>query len=229
MIDKKVMSELMKKLQITKAGVYLKIKKIQEECLCSREAAAYLLAAEVGLPVYDWVSGRELKWIRDLQGTRKIARVRPPQKQVIVKKETKIDQTTITPIKLYDLLNLHPRIIKASRSQFRSGHYTDAIFNALKCIEILVKAKSKSRGNGTDLMHKVFNENNPLIKLNELKEDYEIDEQKGFRFIYAGAMLGIRNPKAHAEIEQKDPYRTLEYLALASLLAKRLDEGIAVR
>ena len=37
--------------------------------------------------------------------------------------------------------------------------------------------------------------------------------------------MGIRNPKAHAEVQQKDPYRTLEYISLASLLAKRLEEG----
>jgi len=74
-------------------------------------------------------------------------------------------------------------------------------------------------------MHKVFSEKKPIIKLNKMQEDYDIDEQTGFRFIYAGAMRGIRNPKAHAEVQQKDPYRTLEYISLASLLAKRLEEG----
>jgi len=224
-----VLSELRKKLEISHAAIYFKIKKIQEECLCTREDAANLLAAEVGLPVYDILSERELKRIRELQRTRRIAPpVRNTRKEVKEETRTKIEETPITPKKLYDLLKFHPRIVKASRSRFRSGHYTDAIFSALKCIEILVRAKSGLKESGTDLMHKVFNEKNPVIKLNKLEEKYEIDEQQGFRFIYAGAMQGIRNPKAHAEVQQEDPYRTLEYLALTSLLAKRLEEGIKV-
>ena len=97
--------------------------------------------------------------------------------------------------------------------------------NAFRCIEIFAKEKSVLKKRGVDLMHKAFNEKNPAIKLNRMQEDFEIDEQAGFRFIYAGAMMGIRNPKAHAEVQQKDPYRTLEYISLASLLAKRLEEG----
>jgi hypothetical protein len=64
-----------------------------------------------------------------------------------------------------------------------------------------------------------------LLQLNEMNEQYDKDEQQGFMHIFMGAMQGIRTPKAHALIEQKDPYRTLEYLALASLLAKRADEA----
>ena len=51
------------------------------------------------------------------------------------------------------------------------------------------------------------------------------DEQEGFRFIFMGAMRGIRNPKGHDMIEQRDPERALEYLALASLLMHRLDDA----
>jgi hypothetical protein len=38
-----------------------------------------------------------------------------------------------------------------------------------------------------------------------------------------GAMVGIRNPKAHDMVQQKDPYKTLEFLAFASLLIKKID------
>jgi len=44
-------------------------------------------------------------------------------------------------------------------------------------------------------------------------------------FLFMGAVVGIRNPKAHDEIVQNDPYKTLEYLGFASLLMKRIDEG----
>ncbi len=40
-----------------------------------------------------------------------------------------------------------------------------------------------------------------------------------------GAIKGIRNPKAHENIKQKDKNRTLEYLAFLSLLFRRAEEG----
>lgn len=220
------MSELRKKMR--PATIYARIQKIQKECLTTKEEAANLLAAELGIPVYNILSELELRKLRELQKTRRVAPLRSITKEVKeeTKKKSRIKEASITPNRLYDLLKFHPRIVKASKSQFRSGHYTDAIFRAFRCIEVLVKEKSGLRNEfGPALMHKVFNENRPIIKLNKLEEDFEIDEQAGFRFIYAGAMAGIRNPKAHAEIEQKDPYRTLEYISLASLLAKRLEEG----
>jgi len=220
------MSELQKKMKISSVAIYARIQKIQEECLTTREDAANLLAAEVGIPVYRILSEPELRRIRELQEMRRGAPLKRRQKEV--KKEIKkigIKETTITPKDLYDLLKFHPRIVKASRSLFRSGHYPEAILNAFKCIEIFAREKSGLRLRGVNLMHNIFNEKNPLIKLNKMEQDFEIDEQTGFRFIYAGAMMGIRNPKAHAEVPQKDPYRTLEYLALANLLAKRLEEG----
>ena len=205
--------------------IYGRIHKIQKESLVTKEEAANLLAADLGIPVYKILSKSELSRLRELQKTRKVT----PSLRKETKEETSIKtrskETPITPNKLYDLLRFHPRIVEASKSQFKSGNYSDAIFNAFRCIEILAKQKSGLKGRGADLMHKVFSEKSPIIKLNKMQEDYDIDEQTGFRFIYAGVMMGIRNPKAHAEVQQKDPYKTLEYISLASLLAKRLEEG----
>lgn len=40
--------------------------------------------------------------------------------------------------------------------------------------------------------------------------------------LFAGAVAGLRNPRAHALI-QDDPERALEFIAFVSLLAKLLD------
>jgi uncharacterized protein (TIGR02391 family) len=208
------------------AAIYSKIQRIQEESLTTKEEAANLLAVDLGIPVYNILSEPELRRLRELQKSRGAVALRGPER--ILKEtvtEKKVEETPITPNRLYDLLSFHPRIVKASRSQFKSGLYSDAIFNAFRCVEILAKEKSGLKGNGADLMHRIFNERGPIVKLNKMQQDYDIDEQTGFRFIYVGAMIGIRNPKAHAEVQQRDPYRTLEYLSLASLLAKRLEEG----
>jgi uncharacterized protein (TIGR02391 family) len=127
---------------------------------------------------------------------------------------------------LYDSLRLHPRIRKVSESLFRTRHYAQAIFEAFKCIEVMVKEKSGiDNQDGQTLMAHVFDETRPTLRINPLQTTSEKDEQIGFKFIFMGAMTGIRNPKAHDIIEQRDPYRTLEYLQLVSLLAKRVDEA----
>jgi hypothetical protein len=42
-------------------------------------------------------------------------------------------------------------------------------------------------------------------------------------FLFKG-IVGIRNRKAHENIILDDPYRAIEYLTLASLLMRLLDE-----
>jgi uncharacterized protein (TIGR02391 family) len=74
-------------------------------------------------------------------------------------------------------------------------------------------------------MAKAFNEKCPRIKINDFSSTSDKDEQEGFKFIYMGAIVGIRNPKAHENITQPNPYKALEYLALASLLMRRATEG----
>jgi uncharacterized protein (TIGR02391 family) len=51
------------------------------------------------------------------------------------------------------------------------------------------------------------------------------DEQQGYMQIFAGAMTGIRNPKAHANLNP-DQRKTLHLISLASLLMYRLDERL---
>lgn len=124
-----------------------------------------------------------------------------------------------------DTIQLHPRIIEVSQSLFESGHYSQAIFEAFKAVNNFVKEKTGLSLDGKDLMAKVFREEAPIIKLNKLKTKSERDEQEGFKFLFIGAMVGIRNPKAHDNIVQTDPNRALEYLGFASLLMKRAEEG----
>ena len=123
---------------------------------------------------------------------------------------------------LYDSINLHPKIISASRALFQDKHYAQAIFEAYKAVENFVKDKSGETLYGTNLMEKVFNEENPIIKVPEAGHYYK-DVQRGFKHLFIGAAQGIRNPKAHKEVIQNDPYITLQYLGFFSFLLKRID------
>ena len=75
---------------------------------------------------------------------------------------------------------------------------------------------------GTDLMLHVFSQKNPILKFNELKTETDKSEQQGMMFLYAGAMLALRNPRAHS-IMVDDPENALDIILFISLLMKSLD------
>jgi uncharacterized protein (TIGR02391 family) len=135
----------------------------------------------------------------------------------------KLEQADNEVNNIFDRMKFHTKIIEASGSLFKDGHYAPAILEAFKAVNNFVKQKTGKSLDGKALMSEVFSERNPYIKLNDLKTQSDLDEQEGFKFLYMGAMVGIRNPKAHDMVQQKDPYKTLEYLAFASLLIKRID------
>ncbi len=126
------------------------------------------------------------------------------------------------PLNLFDAMHFHPKVVEASKSLFESKHYAQAIFEAFKAVENFVKDKSGLSLYGKNLMARAFDEENPVIKVPEAGY-FDKDVQEGFKFLFMGATLGIRNPKAHKDIIQKDPYITLEYLGFASFLLKRID------
>jgi uncharacterized protein (TIGR02391 family) len=108
---------------------------------------------------------------------------------------------------------------------FADGHYSQSIFEAFKRVNDEVKAVSGLRDkDGKDLMANAFSKQGAVIRLNPLNTQYDRDEQEGFKFLFMGSMQGIRNPKAHDNVVQDDPHKTLEYLGLASLLMKCLEE-----
>ncbi len=123
-------------------------------------------------------------------------------------------------------MKLHPKIIKVSQNLFHDRHYSQAIFEAVKVLEKELKSKSKVRDKiGVNLANHVFNKDNPIIKIVEGDDPEQVDEREGFRFLYMGAFLGIKNPKSHSIQHLKDPEKTKEYLSFLSLLMKRLDEA----
>lgn len=130
---------------------------------------------------------------------------------------------------LFDKMQFHPKVLEASETLFKTKHYAPAIFQAFKAVDIFVQEKTGLPLTGKALMTEVFSKNDPVIKLNRLRTQSDQDEQEGFMHLFAGAMLGIRNPKAHVNVVQRDPYRTLEYLGFASMLIRRAEEGVVKR
>ena len=120
-------------------------------------------------------------------------------------------------------LDLHPEIQRACAKLFENGHYAEAVENGCKALDMLVKMRSMhSDPSGTELMQLVFSPKAPVLKYNEQANESEKSEQQGMMFLFAGAMLALRNPRAHGMV-QDHPESALEYLSFLSMLAKSLD------
>ena len=120
---------------------------------------------------------------------------------------------------LFERLVTDDRLSQATRTRFRSRNFADAVEAAFKCLDNTVKEKSGLRDKvGSDLMFTAFSEKNPLLRLNELSSITERNEQEGYKHLFAGAMKGIRNPRAHEHELIDDPKVALELLAFANHL-----------
>lgn len=127
----------------------------------------------------------------------------------------------------FDWAIIHPEIYRVANSRFNTGHYADAVEAAFKEINDTIKKEYKTQEgkeeDGTSLMRKAFAHQNPIFKLTDLSTDSLRNIQQGYMDIFVGTMLGIRNPKAHAnlEIDQLDSW---EKIVLASHLMKMWDK-----
>ena len=71
-------------------------------------------------------------------------------------------------------------------------------------------------------MMAAFNESSPKISLTDNSSTSDADEQLGYKFIFAGAMSAIRNPRGHEILA--DPIDVcLDHLSVASVLYRRLE------
>lgn len=74
-------------------------------------------------------------------------------------------------------------------------------------------------------MNTAFSPNKPLIRLTALDTETDRNIQQGYMQIMAGAMIGIRNPNAHGNLNP-GASRALHLVCLASLLMHQIDERI---
>jgi uncharacterized protein (TIGR02391 family) len=121
--------------------------------------------------------------------------------------------------------SLHPDIRQVAE-RFITTHPEVAIFEALKAVNKRVKEMSKLDADGSDLMGKAFRDADPTIRLANLSTEPGKDIQAGFRFLFMGAVRGIRNPDAHELFKPLDDQEVMERLGLASMLMRRLDDAV---
>lgn len=147
--------------------------------------------------------------------------------ELIVRKAQSITEARSEPIggtHPFDDRNIHIRLQGISKRLFDDGHYALATFEAYKLIDREVATLAKISESGVKLMMKAFSEQNPIIQLTEMKSTSDKDEQEGYKFIFSGAVMAIRNPRGHEYGLVETPTECLDHLSLASLLLRRLEK-----
>lgn len=129
----------------------------------------------------------------------------------------------VAPVRRLTIEGFHPRVKEASGALFADGHFDTAVSEAFKSIEVRVKGLIGSTQSGVKLMAEAFQGAQPQLVVSKLEGQSGKDEQEGFFTLFRGAMMGIRNPRAHELADKVEPQEALEYLAFASLLHRRLD------
>jgi uncharacterized protein (TIGR02391 family) len=122
----------------------------------------------------------------------------------------------------FDERNIHPDIAAVSLKLFDDGHFSQATFEAFKLLDRKVQSVSGIQESGYKLMMEAFNEARPKIKLNNLSTVSDKDEQMGFRFVFAGSMSAIRNPRGH-DIKSDPIDLCLDHLSFASVLLRTFE------
>jgi uncharacterized protein (TIGR02391 family) len=117
--------------------------------------------------------------------------------------------------------NLHPLLKQRTRRQFLLGEYEQAVFVAMKTVEIRVRKLAKFGDDlvGVDLMSRAFNpQGGPLRDSGAVKA-----EQVGVMNLFQGAYAVLRNPAGHREVDYDDVTEAAEAVVMASLLMRILD------
>ncbi len=97
---------------------------------------------------------------------------------------------------------INPTIKGIAKPRFDNKQYADSVEAVFKEINSRVKEvfrqKTGEDEDGAKLMNKAFSPKSPVIILDDLETEDGTNIQTGYMQIFAGAMTGIRNPKAHS-------------------------------
>lgn len=133
---------------------------------------------------------------------------------------------------LNDIWNyIHPRIQEVSKGQYLSGFYADAAENAFKEINARTKriyanaCPNTPIPDGAAAMTRVYSSNNPIVEFCDRQTESGQNTQLGFMKMAEGAMIALRNPVAHENlnISQADAMRQIMF---ASMIMYKIDEGV---
>ena len=120
---------------------------------------------------------------------------------------------------------LHPAM-SVPVSLLENGRMAEAVCEALRLVEERVESLAPSGDSGHVLMESVFGSTPPKLNITTTAGGQAAaDEREGFRHLFVGAMLGLRRPYDAGAAAPAGSDEALEYLAVASMLMRRLDRA----
>lgn len=134
----------------------------------------------------------------------------------------------VAPVRRLSLESLHEAVTCSASDLFADGHYEAAVSEAFKSLEVRVRTLTGSTQSGVKLMGEAFGGAEPRLPVGTAVGQSGKDKQEGFAALFRGSMLGVRNPRAHDLFRPQDPQQAHEYLGLASLLHRQLDNSTTV-
>jgi uncharacterized protein (TIGR02391 family) len=119
---------------------------------------------------------------------------------------------------------LHPKISVAV-ALAEKGRMSEAVSEALRLVEERVRSLTLSDDSGRALMESVFGARSPQLDITTTTGKAVRDEREGFQLLFIGAMLALGNTHCADRSVPVSLDETMEYLAVASMLMRRLDRA----
>lgn len=122
--------------------------------------------------------------------------------------------------------NVHSDLLKFCRAELLQENYFHAVLEATKSIAWKIREKTGLNSDGAKLIDEAFSGKSPLLKINNLRTETDISEQKGFVNLAKGLFGTFRNPTAHApkiewNMAEED---ALDLFTLASYVLRRIEQ-----
>jgi uncharacterized protein (TIGR02391 family) len=121
--------------------------------------------------------------------------------------------------------HLHPFITRGCATLYRDGHYPQAVEEAVKAVFQYLRDKTGLTGDGAPLAQAAFSLKKPVLVFSDLSDQTKQNEQVGFMEMLAAFARGVRHPLTHTHGRSEEAQKAFEYLVMASLLCRRLDDA----
>ena len=124
----------------------------------------------------------------------------------------------------------HPEVLNYCTEELMRGSSFHAVFEAMKGISSRMRSLSNLTSDGANLVEEMFalgKEKNPIFAINDLSDESQESEQKGFVNLVIGMHGMFRNTTAHKprkawKIEDID---AIDILTAISLVHRKLDQA----
>ena len=125
----------------------------------------------------------------------------------------------------------HSLVFTYCNSELLANNYFHSVLESSKGLIKRIQDLAGVKYDGQNLMEKVFNDEDPILTINNFQSKSEKDEHRGFRNILIGIVAMFRNPSSHElkvewNMSEQD---ALDIMAIISYCHRRLDKAQQIR